>query len=190
MAAYSAMIKGASTVMVVDRHPDRLALAEEIGAIAVDDSKVDPVDRVLELTSGNGADKGCECVGWQAHDPQGHEIPNATMNGLVASVRETGILGVVGVFVPQDPKGADKLAKQGQIAFDLGKFFEKGLRMGSGQANVKAYNRRLRNLIASGRATPSFIVSHELPLDAAPDAYRHFDMRDNGWTKVVLKPAA
>jgi glutathione-independent formaldehyde dehydrogenase len=190
MAAYSAMIRGASQVMLVDRHRDRLALAEKIGAIAVDDSQVDPVDRVLELTGGKGADKGCECVGWQAHDPQGHEVPNVTMNGLVASVRETGILGVVGVFVPEDPKAADKLARQGQIAFDLGRFFEKGLRMGSGQANVKAYNRRLRDLIASGRATPSFVVSHQIPLEDAPEAYKHFDARDDGWTKVVLKPAA
>jgi threonine dehydrogenase-like Zn-dependent dehydrogenase len=37
-------------------------------------------------------------------------------------------------------------------------------------------------------STPSFLVSHELPLDEAPDAYRHFDARDDGWTKVVLKP--
>jgi glutathione-independent formaldehyde dehydrogenase len=190
MAAYSAIIRGASQVMLVDRHRDRLALAEKIGAIAVDDSQVDPIERVLELTGGKGADKGCECVGWQAHDPQGHEVPNVTMNGLVASVRETGILGVVGVFVPEDPKAADKLARHGQIAFDLGKFFEKGLRMGSGQANVKAYNRRLRDLIASGRATPSFVVSHQIPLENAPDAYKHFDAREDGWTKVVLKPAA
>jgi len=64
------------------------------------------------------------------------------------------------------------------------------LRMGSGQANVKAYNRHLCNLIAEGKAKPSFLVSHELPLDKGPDAYKHFDKREEGWTKVVLKPAA
>lgn len=37
-------------------------------------------------------------------------------------------------------------------------------------------------------ARPDFIVSHELSLDEAPDAYRHFDARENGWTEVVLKP--
>ena len=73
MAAYSAMIQGASKVMIVDRHPDRLRLAEEIGVIPIDDSKGDPVEQVLEQTRGRGADKGCECVGYQAHDPQGHE---------------------------------------------------------------------------------------------------------------------
>ena len=190
MAAYSAQLKGASQIMIVDRHPDRLAMAEKIGVIPIDDSKDSPVEQVLDRTNGEGADKGCECVGYQAHEPKGHEHPNMTMNNLVRSVRATGALGVVGVFVPEDPKSPDKLEKKGQIAFDLGLFWSKGQRMGTGQTNVKAYNRYLCNLIHAGKATPSFIVSHELPLDKAPDAYKHFDAREEGWTKVVLKPAA
>jgi glutathione-independent formaldehyde dehydrogenase len=51
-------------------------------------------------------------------------------------------------------------------------------------------SRQLRDLIHAGRAKPSFIVSHELALDKAPEAYKHFDARDDGWTKAVLKPAA
>ena len=188
MAAFSAQIKGASQIIVVDRHPDRLALAEKVGAIAIDDSKGTPVEQILELTQGQGADKGCECVGYQAHDVQGHEHPNMTMNNLVRSVRATGALGVVGVFVPEDPKSRDKLEKQGQIAFDFGLFWSKGLRMGTGQAPVKKYNRYLCSLISEGKANPSFIVSHDLPLESAPDAYKHFDARENGWTKVVLHP--
>jgi transposase InsO family protein len=57
--------------------------------------------------------------------------------------------------------------------------------MGSGQCNVKAYNRHLCTLIASGKAKPSFLVSHELSLDEAPEAYKHFDDRDAGWTQVA-----
>ncbi|MCO5973425.1 MDR/zinc-dependent alcohol dehydrogenase-like family protein [Actinoallomurus soli] len=112
------------------------------------------------------------------------------MNDLVASVRATGAIGVVGVFVPEDPKAPGELAKQGKLPFDMGLFFQKGLRMGTGQANVKAYNRQLRDLIAAGKAQPSFVVSHELPLERAPEAYERFDRREDGWTKVVLKPAA
>jgi glutathione-independent formaldehyde dehydrogenase len=189
-AAYSAILKGASKVMIVDRLKDRLALAESIGAIPIDDSAESAVEQVLDLTDGDGADKGCECVGYQAHDPEGHEHPNVTMNNLVASVKPTGRIGVVGVFTSEDPKSHDSLAKKGQIAFDLGKFFEKGLTMGSGQTNVKQYNRHLCALIATGKAKPSFLVSHALPLDEAAEAYEHFDKRENGWTKVVLKPAA
>lgn len=188
MAAYSAVLRGAAQVMLVDRHPDRLRLAEKIGAIPIDDTAAPAVDQVKELTTGQGADKGCECVGWQAHDPQGHEHSNSTMNALVGCVRATGRIGVVGVFVPEDDKAPDPLTRHGQIAFDMGTYFQKGLSMGTGQCNVKAYNRRLRDLIAADRARPSFVVSHELSLEEAPDAYGHFDARQEGWTKVVLKP--
>jgi glutathione-independent formaldehyde dehydrogenase len=188
MAAYSAILKSARLVMVVDRHPDRLALAQKIGAIPIDRTKGSPVDEVLALTNGVGADRGCECVGFQAHDPQGHEHPNLTMNNLVQSVKFTGGIGVVGIFPPQDPGGPDNLEKQGEIAFDMGKFWFKGQHMGTGQANVKRYNRRLRDLIHAGKAQPSWIVSHRLSLDEAPNAYEHFDKRDNGWTKIVLRP--
>jgi threonine dehydrogenase-like Zn-dependent dehydrogenase len=188
MATLSATIKGASKVMVVDRLADRLDLVSKLGGIPVDDTKGDPVQQVMDLTGGEGADKGCECVGWQAHEPNGDEHPNMTLNSLVKSVRATGAIGTVGVWVPQDPQGPDELSKQGQIAFDMGTFFQKGLRMGTGQANVKAYNRQLRDLIAADKVHPSIVVSHELPLEKAPDAYERFDRRDPGWTKILLHP--
>lgn len=190
MAALSATIKSASKVMVVDWHPDRLALCEKIGAIPIDYSKVDPVERVKELTNGKGADRGCECVGYQAHDPQGREHPNLTMNNLVKAVKSTGGIGVVGVFIPNDPGAPDTLARQGEIVFDWGMLWFKGQRVATGQCNVKAYNRQLRELIHLDKVKPSWIVSHTLPLDKAPDGYLHFDKRDSGWTKVVLQPAA
>jgi threonine dehydrogenase-like Zn-dependent dehydrogenase len=112
------------------------------------------------------------------------------MNALVDAVKATGTLGVVGVFIPQDPKAEDPLEKKGQIAFDFGKFWFKGQKMGTGQCNVKAYNRRLMDLIHHNKANPSFIISHELPLSEAPTAYKHFDNRDEGWTKVILHPQA
>ncbi len=71
---------------------------------------------VNEHTAGEGAARGVEAVGWQAHDPQGHEVPNSTMNDLVASVRAGGKIGVVGVFVPEDPQSPDELMKEGKIA--------------------------------------------------------------------------
>lgn len=189
MSAMSANLKGASKVMVVDSHPDRLKLAERLGAIPIDDSDGGGVDRVLELTGGEGADRGCECVGYQC-TCQGHEVPNLTMNNLVKSVRATGSIGVVGVFVAEDPGSPDALMKKGQLAFDFGSFWMKGQRMATGQANVKAYNRKLRDLIDADKLKPSQIISHELPLEQAPEGYRNFDERREGWTKVVLKTAA
>jgi threonine dehydrogenase-like Zn-dependent dehydrogenase len=188
MAALSATTKGAAKVMVVDRHPDRLRLAGQIGAIAIDDSRGSPVDQVKEHTSGLGADRGCECVGYQAHDPQGHEDNSVTLNELIQSVRFTGGIGTVGVYVPQDPGAPDDLAKHGMALFDFGGFWFKGQHMGTGQCPVKRYNRQLRNLIAQDKVKPSWIVSHDLPLSQAPEAYKHFDAREEGWTKVVLHP--
>jgi len=189
MATMSAMLKGASQVFVVDTHKDRLALAEKAGAIAIDDTEDGGVEKIMELTGGQGADRGCECVGYQCCNLHRQEVPNLTMNNLVKTVKATGRIGVVGVFVPEDPNAEDKLEKRGRMAFDFGAFWNKGQSMGTGQANVKAYNRLLSRLIEKDRVKPSWIVSHELPLDKAAEAYENFDQRKKGWTKVVLKPA-
>ena len=190
MAALSSFLKGATEVFVVDKEKDRLRLATEIGATAVDLSEVDPVEAILDATDGAGAEKGIEAVGYQAHDPTGEEHPELVLDNLVQVVRTAGAIGVVGVYVPEDPGATNEKAKDGRIGFDYGTFFTKGQRMGTGQAPVKRYNRELRDLIIAGRARPSWIVSHELSLNEAPSAYEHFDRRDDGWTKVLLHPAA
>lgn len=97
---------------------------------------------------------------------------------------------MVGVFVPEDPNGPDGLDKEGKIALDWGMLWFKSQRVATGQGSVKAYNRQLRDLIHAGRAKPSFLVSHELKLEQAPDAYQQFDARDHGWTKVILHPGS
>ena len=189
MAALSAKIQGASQVFVVDGLKDRLALAAQIGCTPID-SMGDVSGQIRDATNGLGADCGSECIGYQCHNAAGKEVPNLVMNSLVDCVKATGKIGVVGVFIPQDPDGADALAKKGQMAFDFGKFWFKGQKMGTGQCNVKAYNRRLADLIHHDLAKPSFIISHNLPLSEAPNAYKHFDDRDKGWTKVILHPNA
>jgi glutathione-independent formaldehyde dehydrogenase len=189
MAAHSAFIRGAARVYVVDQERDRLALAQKIGAEPVNLADGDPVEQILEATRGRGVDRGVEAVGYQAHDPAGQEHPEMVLDNLVKVVRSTGAIGVVGVYMPQDPGAATELAGQGRYAFDYGTFFTKGQRMATGQCPVARYNRQLRDLIVAGRATPSFIVSHELPLAEAPDGYRKFDQRLDGYTKVVLHPA-
>jgi glutathione-independent formaldehyde dehydrogenase len=187
MAAHSALLMGASEVFVVDQLADRLALATSIGATAIDFSQGSPVDQILEHTGGLGTDRGVEAVGFQAHDHGGQEHPELTLDNLVNVVRTTGGIGVVGVYVPQDP-GVDPPEKADRVAWQYGTFFTRGQSMGTGQAPVKRYNRQLRDLILTGRATPGFIVSHEVGLDQAVDAYDTFDRRIDGYTKVLLKP--
>lgn len=189
MAAHSAFLRGASEVFVVDKEPDRLDLAKRIEATPVNLAAGDPVTQILEATGGRGVDRGIEAVGYQAHDQSGHEHPELVLDNLVKVVRSTGSIGVVGVYVPQDPGAPTEPAKHGRLGWDYGTFFTKGQQMGTGQAPVMRYNRRLRDLIIQGRATPGWIVSHELSLDEAPMAYEKFDQRVDGWTKVLLHPA-
>jgi len=191
MAAYSSIIRGASRVFVVDRVPNRLALAEKIGAIPVNFDEVNAPEHIVDQTDGEGTDKGIDAVGYQATVSGGdEEQPAIVLNNLVYTVRPTGRIGTVGLYVPSDPGAPSDEAKEGRLLFEVGTFFEKGLSMGTGQANVKSYNRSLRDLIVAGRAEPSFVVSKELPLAEAPDAYARFDKREEGYSKVILHPEA
>ncbi len=189
MAAYSALLRGASRVFSVDRVKERLDKAKQIGAIPINFDQGDPVKQIKDQTDGEGPDKGVDAVGYQAVTKGGQqEEPATVLNALIQTVRPTGMLGIPGLYVPSDPGGPDQNAKQGMLSVAIGKAFEKGLRLGTGQCNVKRYNRQLRDLIIAGRAKPSFVVSHETPLEQAPQAYEKFDKRVEGYTKVVLHP--
>lgn len=189
MAAYSALLRGASEVYVVDRVPERLEKAKSIGCITVDLTKGDPAEQIKALRGGREVDRGVDAVGYQAVSSDGKtEQPNAVLEALIAVVRPTGGLGIPGLYVPKDPGAPDSNSAKGYITFPFGKLFEKGLTVGTGQCNVKKYNRSLRDLIISGRAKPSFVVSHNLSLDEAPAAYDKFDKRIDGYTKVLLHP--
>lgn len=188
MAAYSGIIRGASQVYVVDQVPERLAQAEKIGAIPINFRDGDPVEQIIKKNGGM-VDRAVDAVGYQAVDKDGSkERPNIVLDQLIMVTRPTGGLGIPGLYVPSDPGAPDEQSGKGQILISFGKLFEKGLSLGTGQCNVKAYNRYLRDLIIAGRAKPSFVVSHELSLDDAPMAYEKFDKRIEGYSKVLLHP--
>ena len=195
MAAYSCLVRGAAEVYSVDHVKERLDKASEIGAIPINYDEADPVQQIKAQRKGDGVDKGIDAVGYQATRAgssavggEQDEVPNIVLNQLIDAVNPTGALGIPGLYVPSDPGGVDENAKRGALSIDFGRLFEKGLRLGTGQCNVKRYNAYLRDLIIAGRAKPSFVVSHEVPLEEAPDAYRKFDQRVEGYTKIILKP--
>ena len=195
MAAYSAVLRGASTVFSVDHVQERLDKAAEIGAIPINYDDSNPVDQIKSYLDGDGVDKGIDAVGYQATSAgssaaggEQDEVPNIVLNQLIDVVNPTGALGIPGLYVPSDPGGVDERAKHGALAINFGQLFEKGLRLGTGQCNVKQYNAHLRDLIIADRAKPSFVVSHEIALDEAPAAYKKFDRREDGYTKVILHP--
>jgi threonine dehydrogenase-like Zn-dependent dehydrogenase len=197
MAAYSAKIQGASEIYSVDRVPSRLDLAREYcDATPINFEESDPVEQIKEI-HGGGVDKGVDAVGYQAVDPDkeaddaydpARENPANVLNNLIRTVRPTGQLGIVGLYVPDDPGAPDEMSAEGRLGIDFGKLFEKGQKLGTGQCDVKSYNRQLRDLIIEGRADPSFLVSHRVGLDEAPEMYERFDNREEGVTKVLLEP--
>jgi glutathione-independent formaldehyde dehydrogenase len=209
LSAYSALIRGAADVFVVDRAPQRLALAKSIGATPINFTEGCPVQQIKDLRKRNQARKsalrpeehkmdGVNCaidaVGYQAvsADDGNREDPMQTVRWISQVINPTGSVGLIGVYFSQDPGGVDKHAKKGEYIFPLGPLWEKGITIGQGQAPVKRYNEYLRDLIMAGRAKPSFIISHRLPLSKTPEAYAKFDQRGTGdgadYTKVLLKP--
>ncbi|GAB7348098.1 hypothetical protein MBLNU459_g6123t1 [Dothideomycetes sp. NU459] len=188
MAAYSGVLRGASKVFVVDQVPERLEAAKKIGCIPIDFTKGDPVEQIIK-ENGGMVDRAVDAVGYQAVDKSGNkEVPNIVLDQLIMVTRPTGGLGIPGLYVPSDPGAPDSQSGKGQLLISFGKLFEKGLHLGTGQCNVKAYNRYLRDLIIAGRAKPSFVVSHRVSIDEAVEAYEKFDKRIEGYTKVLLHP--
>ncbi|KAK7427278.1 hypothetical protein QQZ08_006214 [Neonectria magnoliae] len=188
MAAYSAELRGASRVFVVDRVPERLKAAAKIGSTPIDFTKGDAVDQIIKLNGGE-VDRSVDCVGYQAVDKAGSsEVPNIVLENMIRVTRACGGLGIPGLYVPSDPGAPDDTSAKGMISLSFGKLFEKGLSIATGQCNVKAYNRYLRDLIISGKAKPSFVVSHEINIEDAEIAYEKFDKRIDGYTKVLIHP--
>jgi glutathione-independent formaldehyde dehydrogenase len=204
LTAYCALLKGASEVYVVDNVAERLDKAEELGAVPVDFSDGDPVEQIFELRKKNrgiqqsmrpgeekmkGVDCAIDAVGYQARNDDNPEQEKATqvLENCLKVVNATGHVGLIGVYIAPDPGAKGEDAKKGIYRFPIADFFDKGVTMGSGQAPVKKYNEYLRDLIVNGRAKPSQIVSHRIPIDEAPEAYAKFDKRIEGYTKILIK---
>lgn len=207
LAAHSAIIRGASQVFVVDQSEERLGIAEDFGAIPINFLHGDPVDQIFQIREDNylitesfrpGEEKmlgvmcGIDAVGYQARsiEDSRYEDPTAVIKQLVEVVNPTGHIGVVGVYMSQDPGAKDSKTKNGIFEWPIGEIFKKGLTLGFGQTPVKKYNAYLRDLIIAGVAKPSKIISHTIDIEDAPEAYEMFDKRgmDEGeeYTKVVI----
>ncbi len=206
LAVYSAVMRGASEVYCVDREPGRLEKARQAGGIPINLTEGDPVEQIMTMrkqdtatqaTLRPGEEKmtgvmhGVEAVGYEAVSDSDPNKENSTqpLEDLIRLVNPTGQIGIVGVYMAQDPGAADEQAKKGVFPVSLGQAFAKGLRIGMGQCPVKRYNEYLRDFIIAGKAKPSFMISHRLPLGDAPGAYQQFDKRGSEYIKVILKPA-
>ena len=204
MAAYSALLRGAAEVYVVDMIQERLGKAGEIGAVPIDFLEGDPVEQIVEARGRNplltgslapgdermmGVMCGIDCVGFQAKDREepSREHPSQVIEDLCRLVNPIGTLGIAGVYVGRDPEAAEKLGKRGHLDVPWATLFRKGIRVGFGRTDDVRYNVHLRNMIVSGRAKPGFVVSHHVSFEEVEEAYEKFDRRKDGYVKVVVQ---
>jgi threonine dehydrogenase-like Zn-dependent dehydrogenase len=125
MAAYSAVLRGASKVYVVDSVPERLNAARKIGCYAVDFSKGDAVEAIIK-ENGGMVDRSVDAVGYQASAQDGKkEVPSIVLENCIKVTRPTGGIGVPGLYVPNDPGAPDSNSGQGMLLISFGKLFEK-----------------------------------------------------------------
>jgi hypothetical protein len=154
---------GAEQIIILGRHPDRIALAREFGATdVVSERGAEAVERVLELTGGYGVNSALECVGL-----------GAAMQTAIGITRPGGAVGRVGV--PQD---ATMPASQ--------QSFFRNVTVSGGPAPVRAYIAELLPDVLSGRIEPGRVFDRVVGLDGVPDGYRAMNERES--IKVMVKP--
>ncbi|MDZ4797987.1 MAG: zinc-binding dehydrogenase [Bryobacteraceae bacterium] len=173
LAIRSAILLGAERVIAIDRFPERLHMArEKAGATDLPDYQhVDLLDRLKELTGGQGPDACIDAVGMEAHLPgmagAYDKLKQMTMletdwpwalRQAIMACRNGGIVSVIGIY-------------GGFIEnFSMGVVVNRGLTIRSGQTPVQRYMKPL--------------------LEQAPDGYSKFLHKEDECTKVVLKPGA
>jgi threonine dehydrogenase-like Zn-dependent dehydrogenase len=190
-AIRSCFLLGAERVLAIDRFPSRLKLAAEGGAEVVNYDDVDILERIDQLTGGRGPDACIDAVGLEAHGTTPGALydrfktatylatdrPNVLRQAILAC-RKGGVVSIPGVYGGL----LDKIP--------FGAAFAKGLTFKMGQTHVHRYLWPLLAHIEKGDIDPSFVISHRLPLEEAPNAYKMFDFDREHCTKVVLKPGA
>jgi threonine dehydrogenase-like Zn-dependent dehydrogenase len=190
MAIRSAILLGAKQVVVIDRVPERLAMAEAGGAITINFDEESVIERLNELTNGKGPEKCIDAVGMEAHatatiDSMYDRVKQATMmetdrphvlREMAYVCRPAGTLSIPGVYGGL----LDKIP--------FGAIMNKGLTIRTGQTHVNRWTDDLLRRIEEGQIDPSFVITHTVPLDEGPDMYKVFRDKQDGCIKVVLKP--
>jgi threonine dehydrogenase-like Zn-dependent dehydrogenase len=167
MAVVGARERGAAQVYAVDHVAERLLLAQEFGAIPLDARKADPLDVLRAATDGRGADGVMEVVGSEA-----------ALRLALDLVRPGGVLSVVGVH------------NEAQFAFSPTQAYDKNLTYRVGRCPARQYAERLAGFVRTTKVRISALFSHHMELSQGPEAYRIFDEKRDGCTKVLLKPGA
>jgi threonine dehydrogenase-like Zn-dependent dehydrogenase len=189
-AMKSAYLLGAERVIGIDRFPERLRMArEKVGAETINYEEVSTLDALKDMTGGRGPDGCIDAAGMEAHTPGfigaydrakqammlETDRPIALREAIMAC-RNGGTVSVIGVYGGFIDK------------FPAGSMMNRSLTIRTGQTHMQRYMRPLLERIQKGEIDPSFVITHRLPLDAAPEGYAMFRDKQDECIKVVLKP--
>jgi threonine dehydrogenase-like Zn-dependent dehydrogenase len=190
-AIASAKLLGAERVIAIDRIAARLRMAKEkAGATdTIDYTAQDVYDSLMDMTGGVGPDACIDAVGTEAHIPGPLYAYDRFKQALmletdrafalrqaIIACRNGGTISVIGVY----GGFVDK--------FPMGSFMNRSLTMKTGQCHVHRYMKPLLERIRNGEIDPSFIVTHRMQLDQAPDGYGLFLNKEDDCIKIILKP--
>jgi threonine dehydrogenase-like Zn-dependent dehydrogenase len=191
-AVVSALLLGAERVIAIDRFDYRLRMARERAGAehTINYEECDVHEALLELTGGRGPDACIDAVGMEAHHGSAPihtydrikqavraetERPHA-LRQAIRACRSGGVVSVIGVYGGLMDK------------FPIGSVMNRSLTIRSGQCHVHRYLRPLLDRIEAGELDPSFVITHRLPLDEAPNGYETFKNKREDCVKVVLNP--
>ncbi len=191
MAIRSAVLLGAEQVIAIDHLPERLEMAEAGGAITINFDEESVVERLNELTGGEGPEKCIDCIGMESHVTP--SMPDTiydrakqillaesdrphVLREMIYVCRPGGLISIPGVY----GGFADKVP--------MGAAMNKGLTFRMGQTHVQRWTADLLRRIEDDQIDPSFVITHEVPLDKGPEMYRTFRDKQDSCIKVVLKP--
>ena len=207
-AIASAKLLGAGRVLAVDNLPDRLEMARRQGAEVINFDEEDPVQVIMDLTGGIGADCAIDAVGVDAECP--HHGPAAKQAQEKADEFRKEVEAVAPVRHPdganwhpgQAPSQAQQwavqaLAKAGTLSiigvyppadtsFPIGSAMNKNLTIRMGNCNHRKYIPDLIELVRTGAIDPTAIITQREDMESVIDAYKAFDERRPGWLKVEL----
>jgi threonine dehydrogenase-like Zn-dependent dehydrogenase len=186
----SAFMLGAERVIAIDRYPERLKMARAAGADIINYEEVDDLlDELKWMTGGRGPDACIDAVGLEAHgagvaaayDYSKQRIKMSfdrpiVLRQVMQACRKGGVVSIPGVY----GGFLDKLP--------FGAAFGKGLIFKMGQTQMHKYMQPLLQRVQNGEIDPSFVITHRLTLDEAPDAYKTFRDKQEQCIKVVLDP--
>jgi threonine dehydrogenase-like Zn-dependent dehydrogenase len=189
LAMASANLLGAARVIAIDRFDYRLQLArEQTGAETLNYEEVQVLAALKDLTAGRGPDACIDAVGMEAHTDLGplqvyDRVKQAVrletdrgpaLREAIMACRNGGTVSVIGVYGGLMDK------------FPVGSWMNRSITLKTGQCHVQRYTRPLLQRIENGEIDPSFVISHRLPLDQAPEAYETFKNKQDDCVKVVL----